>query len=239
MEPETKQPTFTAQLHEVTPVSKYLAMALFIILPFIGGYVGYKYAPAKNVAIENPGSVQTEPEQNLALNEIYQVVFVSGGDYFPNQFLERNGELYIFHTYPFDAGVELVKINGVNKASDTTSFSFITIGSDYIKNDEYVIFTGSGSHEPTLVDGADPETFNLVMLETGRVLGVDDRSVYYHGESLENIDPTRMEFIFEPKGYQLPVVHDSDTYWFPVGDCHFGSYREGTAAELESYVFPC
>lgn len=32
-------------LRTVTPVSKYLAMALFIILPFIGGLVGYVNAP--------------------------------------------------------------------------------------------------------------------------------------------------------------------------------------------------
>ena len=28
----------------VTPVSRYLALALFVILPFLGGYIGYSYA---------------------------------------------------------------------------------------------------------------------------------------------------------------------------------------------------
>jgi len=32
-----------------TPLSKYLAMTLFIILPFIGGYIGYNLAPEKEV----------------------------------------------------------------------------------------------------------------------------------------------------------------------------------------------
>lgn len=31
-------------LKQVTPLSKYLAMAIFIIMPFLGGYVGYHYA---------------------------------------------------------------------------------------------------------------------------------------------------------------------------------------------------
>ena len=41
-EVRAKQPS---PLHQVTPLSKYLAMALFIILPFVGGWIGYTYAP--------------------------------------------------------------------------------------------------------------------------------------------------------------------------------------------------
>ncbi|MEO6536214.1 MAG: hypothetical protein ABIT47_00845 [Candidatus Paceibacterota bacterium] len=37
---------------KVTPLSKYLAMILFIAMPFIGGWVGYTYAPRKIVEIE-------------------------------------------------------------------------------------------------------------------------------------------------------------------------------------------
>jgi len=36
----------------VTTVSKLLALALFVALPFIGGYVGYTYAPEKVVEVE-------------------------------------------------------------------------------------------------------------------------------------------------------------------------------------------
>ena len=39
-EPEVKADRF-ASLKTVTPLSKYLAMVLFIVLPFVGGYVGY------------------------------------------------------------------------------------------------------------------------------------------------------------------------------------------------------
>jgi len=35
------------QLMKVTPLSKYLALILFIVMPFIGGYIGYVYAPVK------------------------------------------------------------------------------------------------------------------------------------------------------------------------------------------------
>ncbi len=39
-------------LNSVTPLSKYLAMILFVIMPFIGGWIGYTYAPIKIIEIE-------------------------------------------------------------------------------------------------------------------------------------------------------------------------------------------
>jgi hypothetical protein len=39
-------------LHKVTPLSKYFAMVLFVALPFIGGWIGYTYAPEKVVEVE-------------------------------------------------------------------------------------------------------------------------------------------------------------------------------------------
>lgn len=52
MEPEINQPEgHFAPLKKVTPLSKYLAMTLFIILPFVGGLIGYTYAPEKVVEV--------------------------------------------------------------------------------------------------------------------------------------------------------------------------------------------
>lgn len=42
-----KHPVF-----QVTKTSKYLAMLLFILMPFIGGWIGYMYAPEKVVEVE-------------------------------------------------------------------------------------------------------------------------------------------------------------------------------------------
>ncbi len=54
MEPENikEEAVEVSRLHTITPISKYLAMALFIILPFIGGWIGYAYAPLKVVEVE-------------------------------------------------------------------------------------------------------------------------------------------------------------------------------------------
>jgi hypothetical protein len=39
-------------LFQVTQTSKYLALLLFILMPFIGGYIGYTLAPIKTVIVE-------------------------------------------------------------------------------------------------------------------------------------------------------------------------------------------
>jgi len=44
--------TKPSQLHTITPLSKYLALALFVALPFIGGWIGYTYAPVAVVEVE-------------------------------------------------------------------------------------------------------------------------------------------------------------------------------------------
>jgi hypothetical protein len=41
-----------SQLNKVTPLSKYLAMGLFVVLPFLGGWIGYQYAPEKVVQVD-------------------------------------------------------------------------------------------------------------------------------------------------------------------------------------------
>jgi hypothetical protein len=58
MENETQEQDDVVQveqksaLHTVTPLSKYLALTLFIIMPFLGGWIGYTYAPEKVVEVE-------------------------------------------------------------------------------------------------------------------------------------------------------------------------------------------
>lgn len=59
------------QLNQVTPLSKYLAMLLFIALPFIGAWLGYSFAPTKIVEVEKviikelPVAMNTEGNENV------------------------------------------------------------------------------------------------------------------------------------------------------------------------------
>lgn len=53
-------------LLKVTPLSKYLAMALFIVMPFVGGWIGYRYAPEKIVEVDQ--IVYKDPSNNITVN---------------------------------------------------------------------------------------------------------------------------------------------------------------------------
>ncbi len=50
MEPNVQKPAHP--VFGVTTFSKYFSLALFVLMPFIGGYIGYVYAPEKVVEVE-------------------------------------------------------------------------------------------------------------------------------------------------------------------------------------------
>ena len=66
-------------LFQVTPTSKYLAMALFIAMPFIGGWIGYSLAPIKTVVIETKVDTFASSEVDL-LPEIESAQIINEGD---------------------------------------------------------------------------------------------------------------------------------------------------------------
>jgi len=61
-------------LHTVTPLSKYLAMGLFITLPFVGGWIGYKYTPEKVVEVERVVKVEKEVNEVKSVENCTLVV---------------------------------------------------------------------------------------------------------------------------------------------------------------------
>lgn len=63
--------SFATPLFQVTTVSKYLALLLFVLLPFIGGYVGYSIVSSKLQSDSGLAVVTTESEiQTLKTNDI-------------------------------------------------------------------------------------------------------------------------------------------------------------------------
>ncbi|HMO78360.1 MAG TPA: hypothetical protein PKA42_01295 [Candidatus Paceibacterota bacterium] len=81
-----------APLHKITPLSKYLAMALFISLPFIGGWIGYQYAPEKVVEVERIVSdVGLSTDQETKETE---KVFYQDGRYAPDGRMLSDADMY-------------------------------------------------------------------------------------------------------------------------------------------------
>ena len=100
-----------SSLHQVTPLSKYLAMALFIILPFLGGWIGYTYAPEKVVEVERVVEKRiTVPMQSQ--NAIYSSDYVSKPSTSTERMLFSRQDL-------FDKEDELYKEFGLNKWRDS------------------------------------------------------------------------------------------------------------------------
>ena len=84
MEPQVQEPAVEKHpVHQVTPVSKYLAMALFIILPFVGGYVGYQLAPERVIEVEKV--IQT-PVQEIESNEVVTEPVLPGWNTYTDEF---------------------------------------------------------------------------------------------------------------------------------------------------------
>jgi hypothetical protein len=73
MEPhQSEVESFITPLKKVTPLSKYLALGLFILLPFLGGWIGYSYAPVVVVEVDKPVPlfVPTKTEEVPSLLEL-------------------------------------------------------------------------------------------------------------------------------------------------------------------------
>lgn len=73
---QTESPKKFEQLHKVTPLSKYLAMILFILMPFVGGWIGFLSAPEKVVYVDN--IIIKEKIVEVAPPVVYESVFQGG-----------------------------------------------------------------------------------------------------------------------------------------------------------------
>jgi hypothetical protein len=90
MEPEqNKVESAIAPLKKVTPLSKYFAMGLFIILPFVGGWIGYVYAPEKLVEVEttiisDAAKTESNPQEDVSEDYDLQPIEAINGGIFDN-----------------------------------------------------------------------------------------------------------------------------------------------------------
>jgi hypothetical protein len=251
MQPEINQAeSRLAPLQKVTPLSKYLAMLLFVALPFVGGWIGYAYAPEKVVEIENivtfekPAQITKEAVAGFEkyINNI-ALAGVSADSESPlntKKVFLSDGTLYVLRFMPMGEGLSLTPVTWYNSPPNV----FIHIGGDYINDGTSVIFLGNRFSKPTVVNNADISTFRTISPAPKNggvspdIFGLDSKAVYYDGKILDGIDPARVNFKSHPD-FVMPVVFDEDTYWYPEGGCEGADYRNGTKEELETYVFPC
>jgi hypothetical protein len=117
-------------LHTITPLSKYLAMVLFVILPFLGGWIGYSYAPERVVIHEEETSKNTGLKPSDSQKEIVK----------PESGLEEKSPQEILETH-FPA---LIDIN--------VGDSFGAFAVNAIEIDSFTPFFGGPNREPYTIE---------------------------------------------------------------------------------------
>jgi len=194
-----------SQFTSVTKFSKYSALLLFILLPFIGGWVGYTYAPGKVVEIEKfvevvkiDGTDSKVEDINQADADMMSSSYRSlGGLYFKNIndgfiYFSKTGAPtvadYMLITQADPDTFEVYKDN-LPYARDKNSVYFIT-------SDDY--FAAYPVYALKTINDADPETFKVNLVDDFPIpqgngfqslLTKDKNNVYYQDKVFENADP--------------------------------------------------
>jgi hypothetical protein len=194
MEPQQNEvKNVVTPLKIVTPVSKYLALGLFILLPFLGGWVGYSYAPEK--AIVTP-SDQSDPNTWALTNTSTNESLV-------------NGALVTIRTSKNNQTQQLLPIKDYeyNNGSYTVAFSFVS---------SQIIFTDD--YNP----GSDDDFYRLSFYKSAKDIGEPLFRYYLHGISGSTTDLTRKVSLLSPedssrleKGTDVEI---EDEIWTLLGD---------------------
>jgi hypothetical protein len=94
----------STNLNTVTPLSKYLAMLLFITMPFVGGWIGYNNAPEKVVEVERMVEIENIKTSTSSeeFSDLYTYKLPTGWHYSENEW--REGEIEIVAPPPVEIG---------------------------------------------------------------------------------------------------------------------------------------
>jgi len=193
-EPSQKCPWYQP-LCKVTSTSKILAAVIFIILPFVGGYVGYQiaYEEAVSLAIESDNGISTNETSttNLVANEPAANI---------SDFMRlADGESIISDKYQImgyrrlGSIIDLVQTNGdaekVLQVSTQNPNNF-WVSKDYsiYAHDETNVYV-----EGKIIPGADIASFKPLVgipsiLEYSMALAKDSKAVYVYTNKLEGVD---------------------------------------------------
>jgi len=157
-EQETVQVEQKSRLHQVTPLSKYLAMVLFIILPFVGGWIGYIFAPEKVVEVERV--IEKTVEQEFTLGDLIEQINSAG--YF--KILDDNNAVTDFVAI----GTEVYSIEGSNPSNG---------------GQNALVQLPAASRQNFMAESYDFLGFGNIQLGI-----VDEQNVYFESNLIEDID---------------------------------------------------
>lgn len=210
---ETKSNQFQ-NLNTVTPLSKYLAMALFIALPFVGGWVGYTFAPEKVVEVERVVEVEVTKEESQAEENIITEDSVDDSleniDMWGNWSINEDTR----EIYYKDAAYSVIDSSSVRNVGEAPCTAFIA-------DDASVYAVSQNSHPAAdqpeklfeIID-ADPATFEADIADSGNcyeaMVSRDKNYVFYGDKIVEGADPKtfKQDFFSEKSKYDENAIYD-------------------------------
>ncbi len=200
MEPhQNEAESVMTPLKKVTPVSKYLAMALFVILPFLGGYIGYTLAPDKVVVTES-GMVQKENSDDIitttneasSTSENELTAFVADSRY------KTDGtNVYLFDDLEPRDDDETIRQYHLVGADPETFEPFIVRSfpvsqgntlQAWISRDKNNVY-----YQDKIIEGADPASF---VIDDEVPITMDNDDVFLYYEKIPAADPKTYEVLF-------------------------------------------
>lgn len=143
--------TFTRHFTEITPLSKTLAAIILIILPFVGFYLGYRYAPATEVSVaESAPTPLASSTPQTKRSYLGGEIPISWSNY-------DMGDIIILDTWPPAGGKHMTVVNSIA----ANKITFGDWNSEQI--DIYYLDTaGKGAY---LENARDPEQIDVTIAE--------------------------------------------------------------------------
>ena len=237
------------KLSTVTPISKYLAVALFIVLPFIGGWIGYMYAPEKvvevvrivevekNVDVEKSAMVEKEAANNSRYDESFlkqkwQSLLPGDG----HTFIIQDEKVYSVTGAVFGIALEFYELQHFSPEN------FVVLGEthwgSYISDGDGVFFLARSyanefsEVEPKLLVGVEKDDFEILtfinVVKNELHFGKTDDKIFYKEKILEELDPDNTEF----NAYNMSLYNEN-ILWEPDYGCAISDYIKGNREDFD------
>ncbi len=157
-------------VNQITSVSKILSAVLFIILPFVGAYVGYQFAPEKVVEVEKVVMVQPEvitDDQTVAEVAVQEIVKASTTN------LEKFTHPSDGYSFMYDATVFEPETMSTSEFAPSTGFlpsAQVTSQGGYIQVVDIHIYNGNVTAAQNTYIKAYDENFDSQILKTENLI---------------------------------------------------------------------
>lgn len=243
-------------LTTVTPLSKYLAMILFVVLPFLGFYIGLNLRKDYQALGQNTSLGlninDTEPDKHISRNEskdipAFKIADVNNSDFriLNDNYLISNGTLYYLKTNVIgwmnnitdDKGFQSFLSNSPSELDDIKPFFIKMISADisYLKllsNNNYISDKNNVYFAGNVLNGVTTSTVRII----GGAL-INGNNVYFGMDKIETADASTFSFNnCKDLGGDFPLLSCERSYR-DKNNVFFVNYRSNKITIIDRSTF--